>query len=72
MGVASPFWMQAIDTAGTRIARTLPQPQTPVKGFETTTRNDQPGDTRTAFVDPALAAGALGKPAPQTNPGARY
>ncbi len=72
MGVASPFWMQAIDTAGTRIARTLPQPQTPVKGFETTTRNDQPGDTRTPFVDPALKAGALGKKAPQTNPGALY
>ncbi len=35
MGVASPYWMRAIDVAGTSLARTLPQPQTPVKGFET-------------------------------------
>lgn len=34
MGIASPFWMRAIDTAGTRIAGTLAQPQTTVQGAE--------------------------------------
>ena len=72
MGVASPFWMHAIDHAGARIARTLPQPQTPVKGFGTVTdRSPAPGQPA-SFVDPALKSGALGEKAPQTNPGARY
>lgn len=71
MGIASPIWMRAIDTAGTRIARTLPQPQTPVKGFEAASPI-QPPTQRAPFVDPALKAAALGQKAPQTNPGARY
>ncbi len=37
MGVASPLWMRSIDIAGTGLARALPQPQTPVKGFEAAT-----------------------------------
>jgi len=101
MGVASPFWMRAIDIAGTRIAGTLPQPQTPVKGADpaTTASSLRPDPCATAspappssvsdasddklrhraicnqdgtFLDPALAAAALGKPAPPSNQGARY
>lgn len=70
MGVASPFWMRAIDPAGAAIARSLPQPQTPVKGFTAagSPASPQPG----SFVDPSLASDALGKKAPQPNPGARY
>jgi NADH-quinone oxidoreductase subunit M len=34
MGVASPFWLRAIDSAGVHLARTLAQPQKPVVGFE--------------------------------------
>ena len=67
LGVASPLFMRSIDTAGARIAGTLPQPQTPVRGAETTAATP-----RTPFVDPALGAAALGKPAPATNPNARY
>ncbi len=71
MGVASPLWMHAIDTAGTHIARTLPQPQTPVKGFESASQN-KPSAQGASFLDPALKSAALGQKAPQTNPGARY
>ncbi len=71
MGVASPLWMHAIDTAGTRFARTLPQPQTPVKGFESASQN-KPAAQGASFLDPALKSAALGQKAPQTNPGARY
>ena len=66
MGVASPLWTRSIDTVGLRFARTLPQPQTPVQGLDTA------GPTRGTFVDPDLAAAALGKKAPSPNPGARY
>lgn len=76
MGVASPFWMRSIDPTGSRIARTLPQPQTPVKGFESATgRPTQPGAVHpqgSSFVDPGLKAAALGQQAPPTNQGARY
>ncbi len=71
MGIASPFWMHAIDTVGTRIAQTLPQPQKPVNGFEAAGQS-QPIAPRPSFVDPALKAAALGKQAPPQNPGARY
>ena len=64
LGLRSPFLMRAIDPVGTRIAATLHQPAA------TTVAPDSAG-TR-GFVDPALAAGALGKPAPPTNKGARY
>ncbi len=72
MGVASPLWMHAIDTAGIRIAHTLPQPQTPVKGFEAATTPKADSAQPTSFVDPGLKSSALGEKAPQTNPGARY
>ncbi len=70
MGVASPLWMRTIDPAGAAIARSLPQPQTPVKGFNAagSPASPPPG----SFVDPSLASDALGKKAPQPNPGARY
>jgi len=74
MGIASPLWMRSIDIAGTGLARTLPQPQTPVKGFETEHQADQdkPAAQGGSFVDPALKAAALGKKAPPVNQGARY
>ncbi len=83
MGVASPLWMRSIDITGTGLARALPQPQTPVKGFEASDRSAEqqqrpsaqagpPPAPSTPFVDPALAAAALGKKAPPVNQGARY
>ena len=64
LGVASPIFMRAIDTAGTRIADT--------PHAVTTIQAPTAAIQRTPFVDPALAAAALGKPAPATNPNARY
>ncbi len=59
MGVASPYWMRAIDVAGTSLARTLPQPQTPVKGFqaESTTISGSivPSETSVPVLDEAAA-----------------
>ena len=75
MGVCSPLWMRAIDTFGTLVAD---KPDTfessPIKHVESETYGP-PKNTTTApkgFLDPALGAGALGKPAPPVNPGARY
>ena len=70
MGVASPFWMRAIDPAGTRIARRSEptSPRRPIEGIDATASTSQNG----SFVDPALKSAALGKKAPETNPGARY
>lgn len=56
MGVFSPFWMRAIDTYSSAAANSA--------------QSEQPSSG--SFVDPGLAAGALGKPAPQLNKGARY
>lgn len=64
LGLFSPYWMQAIDPVGARIAATLPQGQSAGTG------DNAAG--RAGFVDPALAAAAAGKPAPPTNKGARY
>ncbi len=36
MGVASPYWLRAIDTVGVPLAGTLRQPQLAVQGFQTT------------------------------------
>lgn len=55
MGVASPFWLRAIDTAGVRLAAILPQPQTPVKGFTE------------AHIRISDHAPAVGDPAPDTH-----
>ena len=69
LGVASPYWMKAIDTYGTTVA-TKPDTMMPgeIKHIETETYRN----TGTAFVDPALGAAAKGKPAPPVNKGARY
>jgi NADH-quinone oxidoreductase subunit M len=85
MGVASPYWTRAIDTFGKANSFTpFQHVLTPAEaaacrhgcimgaaydadGFQ------QPITTPTkGFVDPTLAAQALGKPAPQTNKGAHY
>ncbi len=58
LGVASPVLMRAIDPVGVRLAATLPQPQ--------------PQPSSPGFLDPSLAAAALGRPAPHANQGARY
>jgi NADH-quinone oxidoreductase subunit M len=58
MGLASPVWMQAIDTYGAAAANH------PVA----VEAANQAG----AFVDPSLAAAAVNKPAPPVNKGAQY
>jgi NADH-quinone oxidoreductase subunit M len=40
MGVASPFWLRAIDTVGIRLAASIPQPQRVIIGFQPTTSPD--------------------------------
>ena len=80
LGVASPFWMRAIDPAGSRIAHTLPRSLTPATELNAaapcTPTGRQAGSAAcnqpATFLDPDLAAAALGKKAPPTNPGARY
>ncbi|SEF58892.1 NADH dehydrogenase subunit M [Bryocella elongata] len=69
LGVASPYWMKAIDTYGTIVA-TKPDTMAPgeIKHIETETYRT----TGTAFMDPALGAAAQGKPTPPVNKGARY
>ncbi|MES2393287.1 MAG: NADH-quinone oxidoreductase subunit M [Acidobacteriota bacterium] len=69
MGIASPLWMKAIDTYGTLVADkpALLEPSN-IKHSESETY----GNAATPFVDPTLGAAAQGKPAPTTNPGARY
>ena len=69
LGLNSPFLMQAIDPVGTHIAAGVPVGDTDYIFVRLGSRaNTQPKP----FVDPALAAQALGKPAPPTNKGARY
>ena len=81
MGVASPFWMRAIDPAGSRIAGTLPRSVAPATDLNavappcTSAGREHPSDACNqpgTFLDPDLAAAALGKKAPAANPGARY
>ena len=84
MGVFSPQWTNAIDTFGTVAANQtghIPQkqeskpchtdPDSRIVGDDLNCDQSnvtQPG----GFVDPALAAQALNKPAPPTDPGAHY
>ncbi len=70
MGLLSPYWMKSIDTyaAATADKPALFEPSH-IRHVETETYGPT---TATPFVDPALGAGALGKPAPATNPGAKY
>ena len=68
MGLASTYWMRSIDAFGTGIAD---KPQifepTRLKHMETETYGATTASARPAtFVDPALAAAALGKPTPST------
>jgi NADH-quinone oxidoreductase subunit M len=70
MGLASPYWMKAIDTYTTAVTCT-PQhfEASSIRHIEAETYGPRllPG-----FVDPKLAAAALGRPAPKENKGARY
>jgi NADH-quinone oxidoreductase subunit M len=56
MGLASPIWIKAIDTYGVQTAN---------RPIASEAQNG-------SFIDPALAAAALDKPAPPVNKGARY
>ena len=81
MGVASPYWTRAIDTFGAPTA-SIGTTNTIKSAANDHTANIAPCDgilntgndcsKTNSFVDPSLAAQALGKPAPQTNPGAHY
>ena len=64
MGVASPYWTRAIDTFGVAIGQAAVPATIPAD----TASHSSPN----TFLDPALAAAALGKQAPQTNKGAHY
>ena len=64
MGVASPYWTQAIDTFGVAIGQVTAPASLPADTVSHASPN--------TFVDPELAAAALGKQAPQTNKGAHY
>jgi NADH-quinone oxidoreductase subunit M len=81
MGVFSPIWMRAIDSYGSLAAanarwfvrttsvplsRLTPEQQRWVLEHQSQNAGQHP------FVDPNLAAGALHKPAPAVNKGARY
>jgi NADH-quinone oxidoreductase subunit M len=88
MGVCSPQWTKAIDTFGAANAFTpfnliltpaeaklAKEAHEHGKGLVVLRVYDKDGNPvvqPTAFVDPALANRALNKPAPPTNPGARY
>ena len=79
MGVASPQWTKAIDTFGvafaSRSAPTLQRHEAKPCQVDPDSRivgDDLNCDQSSSFVDPALAADALNKPAPQTTKGARY
>lgn len=67
MGLASPYWMKSIDLYSSQVAAAPVAAPSSIKHVETETY--APGAN---FVDPGLAAGALGKPAPKQNKGARY
>ena len=80
MGIFSPFWTRAIDTFTTTTALSS---RLEAASLTTKTLSSRP-EARSAaaerpavpsaapFVDPHLAASALGKPAPAVNKGARY
>jgi NADH-quinone oxidoreductase subunit M len=85
MGVLSPFWMRAIDSYAAPTVRTavfndfcLPPRHCTFRVGYSVSQSGSPAETPSSppqaapFVDPALAAAANGKPAPQTNKGARY
>ena len=65
MGVFSPYWTRAIDTYTASIV----SPQTESLPASVATA---PTTRPNGFVDPNLAAAALGKQAPAVNKGARY
>lgn len=80
MGLFSPFWMRAIDrfgtlngrlTAGSNVWECNPPRDNARRGSGRDSA-EAAAIGRTGFVDPCLAAGALGQPAPALNKGARY
>jgi NADH-quinone oxidoreductase subunit M len=75
MGVASPYWMKAIDPYATLIANKA-ETFGPVEFKHIETETYAPVATvatpQKGFVDPGLAAQAQGKPAPKTSEEARY
>ena len=68
MGLASPIWIKAIDTYGVQTANPSTVSAAVALKHNETNNNLQ----NRSFVDPALAAAALNKPAPQVNKGAQY
>ncbi len=79
MGVASPLWMRSIDTFGAAVVHrparfeTVPSPHIETETYTPVAAT--PAPPTGGFVDPALAAAAQGKPAPDPNKlnrGARY
>jgi NADH-quinone oxidoreductase subunit M len=66
MGIASPFWMRAIDTFG------APTANASTSFIPSTTTHTESQTYGAAFVDPTLAAAAQHQPTPTINKGARY
>ena len=77
MGVASPVWIKAIDTYGVQTAN-RPTTSGIARISLSATCGTLPcvpqasGNQTGSFVDPALAAAAVNKPAPPVNKGAQY
>lgn len=74
MGIFSPYWMRAIDRFGTSTAHFgLSTAHPGISAAQSMQACDPAANRQNAsFVDPCLAAGALGQQAPTLNKGARY
>jgi NADH-quinone oxidoreductase subunit M len=80
MGIFSPYWTKAIDPYSQTVAHRvwfgdcLPPRQCKYEMIVGDANGvpQAPSPPKPGFVDPSLAAGALGQPAPATNKGARY
>ena len=73
MGLASPYWTRSFDADTNRHGH--PTPTRPTRSPHQKSRpkpTPNPPPPRPTFVDPTLAAGAQGKPAPTQLKGARY
>ncbi len=71
MGLASPYWFHTLDANATAYA-VEPQATAPASPSHVEAETYPRPASQPAFVDPSLAAGAQGKPAPQALKGARY
>lgn len=67
MGLVPSYWMKSLDLYSASVTSAPVAAPSSIHHIETETYAPP-----TTFVDPGLAAGALGKPAPQQNKGARY